>query len=85
MNWPLSVLRWIERKNFVSVHSLMLYVTMVQTWGVTVQAWKYAFESRLTSGAEIAMVIAAVTVPFAALQKFVFDTYSASRKPPTQD
>ncbi len=71
---------WIERKNFISVHAFLLYATTWMTWEVTVQAWKYAFTTSLTSGLEAAAVIGAVTVPFASLQAAAFKIYSESRK-----
>lgn len=75
-----SVWAWVERKNFVSVHAGILYVTMWMTWEITIQAWKYAYATHLTSGLEIAAVLSAVTVPFATLQGFAFKIYSESRK-----
>lgn len=71
---------WLEQKNFISIHAAMLYVTTWMTWEVTVQAWRYAFATADRSGIEAAAVIGAVTVPFAALQGFVFRVYSESRK-----
>jgi hypothetical protein len=75
-----NIWHWLERKNFVSIHAFMLYATMWMTWRITEQAWAYAFASHTSSGVEAAAVIGAVTVPFAALQGFVFKIYSDSRK-----
>jgi len=77
---PRTLWGWLERKNFVSVHAFLLYVTTWMTWEITIQAWRYAFTTSLTSGIEAAAVIGAVTVPFAALQAAVFKIYSESRK-----
>jgi ABC-type maltose transport system permease subunit len=76
---PRTIWGWVERKNFVSVHAGIVYVTMWMTWEITVQAWRFAYATQLTNGVEIAAVIAAVTVPFAALQGFAFSTYTKSR------
>lgn len=71
-------LQWCNQRNFISVRALMLYVTTWMTWRITAAAWLYAEASKLP-GYEVAAVIAAITVPFGALQGFVFKFYSESR------
>ena len=70
---------WFKDKNFVSVHSFTLYVTL---W-MTFEAYKWAGLFALGTdkqGAEVALIIGAVTAPITYLQKSVFDIYSTSRK-----
>ena len=74
------ILAWLERKNFVSVHAMTLYVTIWMSWQAFEKMSAYALVSRL-DGIGTAAVIAAVTAPITALQVFVFRTYSESRKP----
>ena len=73
------VLSWMERKNFVSVHALTLYVTVWMSWEAFRVMSAYALASKL-DGTGTAAVILAVTAPITALQVFVFRTYSESRK-----
>lgn len=72
-------LAWLERKNFISVHSLTLYITVWMSWEAFERMSAYALASRL-DGIGTAAVIAAVTAPITALQVFIFKTYSESRK-----
>jgi hypothetical protein len=58
---------------------IVLVTTMLMTWRVTVWAFEFARMMADHSGVEVAAVIAAVTVPFTALQKFAFDTYIAGK------
>ena len=70
---------WMERKNFVSVHAMTLYLTLWMTWEAFQWAAMFSLSTRL-DGIGTAAVIAAVTAPISALQIFVFNTYSQSRK-----
>lgn len=72
-------LAWLERKNFISVHSLTLYITIWMSWEAFERMSAYAIVSRL-DGIGTAAVIAAITAPITALQVFVFRVYSESRK-----
>ncbi len=72
-------LAWLERKNFISVHALTLYITVWMSWEAFERMSAYALASRL-DGIGTAAVIAAVTAPITALQVFIFKTYSESRK-----
>jgi hypothetical protein len=75
--------RWFLEKNFVSVHSFVLYITLYLTWESFAWAAKFAMalpEGSITGGIGPAAVIAAVTAPVTALQVFAFKTYSQSRK-----
>lgn len=73
------VLAWLERKNFISVHALTLYITLALTWVSLEKMTAYALASRL-DGTGTALVIAAITAPIAYLQKAVFEIYAESRK-----
>jgi hypothetical protein len=74
----MSFLQWIEFKNFASVRSFVLYVTVWMTW----EAFNWAAIFATTTdkqGADVALIIAAVTAPISILQGYVFKTYSESR------
>ena len=73
------VLAWLEKKNFVSVHALTLYITVWMSWEAFLRMSAYALASKL-DGIGTAAVIAAITAPITALQVFVFRIYSESRK-----
>lgn len=65
---------WVDRRHFISVRGVVLYITLWMTWKVT--QWAFAFATIATgSGVETAAVIAAVTAPVCALQGFVFKFY----------
>ena len=73
-----ATIAWLERKNFIAVRSLVLYVCVWMTWKATVAAWAFA-DSSSFDGVGTAAVIGAVTGPIAALNTFVFKWYSESR------
>lgn len=65
---------WVDRRHFISVRGLVVYVTLYMTWEITKWAFTYAHATPLP-GLEAAAVIGAVTAPFAALQAAVFGFY----------
>jgi hypothetical protein len=69
---------WFANKNFVSVRSGVLYVTVWMTWLAFDWAALFATTTEKT-GAEVALIIAAVTAPISLLQGAVFKVYSDSR------
>lgn len=69
-----AFIAWIDRRHFVSVRGLTMYVTLGLTVYVTLEAFRFAYASNLP-GIDIAAIIAAVTAPMAALQKYTFDAY----------
>jgi hypothetical protein len=75
----LSALKWFDNKNFISVRSGVLYVTVWMTWLAFDWAGRFAFQTP-KDGAEVALIIAAVTAPVTALQMFIFKIYSESRQ-----
>lgn len=78
---PRSVMNfwaWLERRNFISVRSGTLYITVWLTW----ESFKWAAgfaNSTDKAGVEVAAIIAAVTAPISMLQGYVFNVYSKSR------
>lgn len=72
--------KWFDDKNFISVRSFILYITVWMTWRAFEWAADYAVGHSGTSGSDVAMIIAAVTAPISVLQGFVFKVYSESRK-----
>lgn len=74
------MLRWLDEKNFVSVRSFILYITVWMTWRAFEWAADYSGSHSGTSGSDVALIIAAVTAPISVLQGFVFKVYSESRK-----
>lgn len=69
---------WCEAKNFISVRSFVLYITVWMTWEAFNWAAVFATTTEKT-GADVALIIAAVTAPISVLQGFVFKVYSESR------
>ena len=76
------ILAWVDRRNFVAVRTVVLAVTVWMTWRVTVWAVELTKLWLLTdkNGIELAAVLAAVTVPFSALQVFAFKTYMGAKE-----
>lgn len=71
-------LQWADRRNFVSVRALTLYITLWMTWKAF--AWAAAFAHTTTmDGLQAAAIIAAVTAPISALQGFIFKFYMESK------
>lgn len=75
----MPIFKWIDNKNFVSVRSFVLYVTVWMTWLAFDWAAVFATTTDKT-GSDVAMIVAAVTAPISVLQGFVFKVYSESRK-----
>jgi len=71
-------IKWADAKNFISVRSFVLYVTVWMTWEAFHWAAVFATETD-KPGADVALIIAAVTAPISVLQGFVFKVYSESR------
>lgn len=69
---------WFANKNFVSVRSGVLYVTVWMTYEAFYWAGQFAFATD-KQGIEVAAIIGAVTAPIALLQSVVFKVYSESR------
>lgn len=75
----MNFIKWCDTRNFVSVRSFVLYVTVWMTWEAF--NWAAIFATTTTkTGSDVAMIIAAVTAPISVLQGFVFKVYSESRK-----
>lgn len=74
-------LNWFVDKNFVSVRSAMLYIAVWMTWYATQWAARFAETTHLSSGTDIGIVIAAVTLPVTGFTGFVYKFYSEGRPP----
>lgn len=70
---------WGVAKNFVSVRSFMLYISVYMTFYATHWGAHFAETTALTSGTEIGIIIAAVTLPITGFTGFVYKWYSSSR------
>lgn len=57
----------------------VLIVTIVMTWRITAWAFEFAHAMAGHNGMETAAIIAAITVPFTALQGFAFSTYTSGK------
>lgn len=68
---------WIDSRYIV--RRVVLFITVWMTWEAFWWGTSFVYKTSLTSGTDIALVIAAVTVPITALQKFAFDTYTSGR------
>lgn len=78
-----EIIKYIaDTRNFVSVHTLTLFITLWMTFEAYHWAGLFAYYSldKGINGAELALMIGAVTAPITFLQKAVFEIYSASRK-----
>lgn len=74
-----NFINWFNQKNFLSVHAFTLYVTLWMTWEAFHWAGVFALATDKV-GAEVALIITAVTAPITYLQTKAFEIYSASRK-----
>lgn len=75
----MNFIAWADRRHFVSVRALTLYVTLWMTWRAF--AWAAAFAHTTTlDGLATAAVIGAVTAPISYLQKTVFDAYMRGKE-----
>lgn len=72
-------LAWMDRRQFISVRALVMYVTLINTYYAFDWAARFAYTALGHSDLEIAAIIAAVTAPITAMQAFVFKWYSESR------
>ena len=69
---------WDFIDNRAIVRRSVLYITLYMSW--LSFEWALTFGTETTkSGAEVALIIAAVTGPIAALQSFVLKVYSDAR------
>ena len=59
---------------------IVLVVTMLMTWRVTVWAFEFARMTADMGGYDVAATIAAVTAPFAALQAAAFKVYTDGKE-----
>lgn len=83
MNKFESIIKYIaDTKNFISVHTVTLCITLWMTFEAYAWAGKFAYYSsdKSINSLEIAAIIAAVTAPITYLQKAVFEIYSTHRK-----
>ena len=69
---------WADRRNFISVRALTLYITLWMSYEAFAWAGSFAFATT-KDGLQVAAIIAAVTAPIAALQGFIFKFYMDSK------
>ena len=83
MNKFESIIKYVaDTKNFISVHTVTLGVTLWMTFEAYAWAGKFAYHAsdKAISSLEISAIIIAVTAPITYLQKAVFEIYSEHRK-----
>lgn len=68
---------WIDSRAIV--RRIVLFVTLWMTWRSFTWAAEYATVYQAGAGADMALLVGAVTAPIAALQGFVFKIYSETR------
>ena len=73
-------IEWFVAKNFLSVRSGMLYVSVWMTIQASEWAEHYAEITHLSTGTDIGIVIGAATLPITGFTGFVYKFYSDSRK-----
>lgn len=71
--------KWADRRQLLSVRSIVMYATLYDTWYAFEWAGRYAFSVIDKSGTEVAMIIGAVTAPVSLMQAFVFKWYTETR------
>lgn len=73
--------QWADRRQFLSVRALVMYVTLTDTWYAFDWAARFAYVASTAQmdGIHVAAIIAAVTAPISALQAFVFKWYTETR------
>ena len=76
---PEAFWKWADRRQLLSVRALVMYATIFDTWYAFKWGSEYAYFAASKSGAEVAMVIGAVTAPVAMMQAFVFKWYTETR------
>ena len=81
MSWITTAFEWAETRLDKGgwVRRTYLVAASAMTWKTVIWSMAYAETSKL-GGADIAMILGAVGVPIAAVQKFAFDAYLESRK-----
>lgn len=77
MTFP-NFIAWADRRAFVSVRAITLYITLWMTWEAFQWAAQYAYATQL-DGLGTAAVVAAVTAPISVLQGFIFKVYAESK------
>lgn len=75
---PQRFVSWVDRRHLISIRGLTMYVTLALTSYATVEAFRFAYFTKLP-GIEVAAILAAIMAPLAALQKYAFDTYMKSK------
>lgn len=77
-----KLVQWFVDKNFVSVRSFMLYISVYMTMYATQWAAAYADTFHDKTGTDLGLIIVAVTGPITAFTGFVYKFYSDSRTTP---
>lgn len=76
------LLAWADKRNLVSVRSAVIYASLWMTWTAILWATEFADKWLASgkSGSDVALVVGAVMVPLAAVQKYAFTDYIGSTK-----
>lgn len=82
MNKFTKFTKWFSDSAFISVHAFALYFTLYMTGNAFYWSGVFAMDAleKGTAGAEIALIIGAVTAPISYLQKRVLEIYSEYRR-----
>jgi len=75
----MNFIKWADGRNFISVRSFVLYITLWMTWKAFAWAALFATTTEKT-GSDVALIIAAVTAPISFIQTAVFKVYTESKK-----
>lgn len=75
--WLTELWDWVDRR--LIVRRATLFATVWMSWQAFEWAARFA-ETTDKAGAEVGLIIAAVTAPIAALQAYVFKLYSEGRE-----
>lgn len=77
-----TVLQLLVQKNFVSVRTACLFASVIFTGWSFLWADNFAYawlEKGGTDGAQLALIIGAVTAPVSAMTRYIYGDYTKSR------
>jgi len=78
--WINRFLNWADRRNFVSIRGLAMYVTLYMTLYTIFRSFEYAHAAIDKPDLAVAAILTAINGPVCALQGYVFKWYTEAKK-----